>query len=727
MNMKTKIVLPVFLCIIILLGLKTRAQNIFPSNVTVTNWLVTGNAGTTPGTNFLGTTDAKALMFKVNNSQAGYLDYAAAKANTAFGFKSLLVNKGSENAAMGHYALFSNTTGYRNTAMGDSALVLNKTGFDNSSYGAYSMQDNVNGNSNTAIGYSTLIHNISGSSNTAIGAGALYYDTASNNTAIGVYSLFYNTAGTKNTANGYEALYNNTTGNNNTSTGYTSLLTNTTGYDNTANGVEALYWNTTGYYNTATGVDALALNTTGYNNTGNGVESLYSNTIGANNTAIGGNVLYNNTASDNTGVGANALYANTTGTYNIGVGLEALHFNTTGNNNTAIGIDALLSNTTGYSNVAMGNYALLNNTTDYDNIAIGDSALLNNNGAFANTAVGYASLYLNTHGVENTAMGASALDYCEGGYNTAMGTDALGVLQTGEGNTAIGAFTGGYGSCNFSTVLGYEAVAGSYQVRIGSIGGDGDPISIGGKVGWSTLSDGRVKKNIKENVPGLAFINKLQPITYNLDRDAINKIIQRPQVKDKNGKVIESVLKNDSVSKAQDQTVYTGFIAQDVEKAARSLNYDFSGVDAAKNDKDLYGLRYSDFVVPLVKGEQELSKENDSLKSIVSSLQDQINELKAMIVSSQSSTVISSASLQQNIPNPFNHTTIINYTLPQTYSSAKIIVTDNSGKTLKELSINTKGKGSLNIDASTLASGAYQYSLIVDGRLIATKQMVSAK
>jgi hypothetical protein len=31
------------------------------------------------------------------------------------------------------------------------------------------------------------------------------------------------------------------------------------------------------------------------------------------------------------------------------------------------------------------------------------------------------------------------------------------------------------------------------------------------------------------------------------------------------------------------------------------INYDFSGVDAAKNEKDLYGLRYAEFVVPLVK------------------------------------------------------------------------------------------------------------------------------
>ena len=33
------------------------------------------------------------------------------------------------------------------------------------------------------------------------------------------------------------------------------------------------------------------------------------------------------------------------------------------------------------------------------------------------------------------------------------------------------------------------------------------------------------------------------------------------------------------------------------------------------------------------------------------------------------------------------------------------------------------GKGSAQIDASTVSSGAYQYSLYVDGKLIETKQM----
>lgn len=55
---------------------------------------------------------------------------------------------------------------------------------------------------------------------------------------------------------------------------------------------------------------------------------------------------------------------------------------------------------------------------------------------------------------------------------------------------------------------------------------------------------------------------------------------------------------------------YTGFIAQEVEQTAKKINYDFSGVDAPKNNSDLYGLRYGEFVLPLVKAVQELSKKN---------------------------------------------------------------------------------------------------------------------
>jgi hypothetical protein len=264
--------------------------------------------------------------------------------------------------------------------------------------------------------------------------------------------------------------------------------------------------------------------------------------------------------------------------------------------------------------------------------------------------------------------------------------------------------------------------------------------SIGGYAGWTTLpSDKRAKKNIKENVPGLAFINKLRPVTYNLDINAIEQIVQRPATKDKEGKIIQPSADELFSRKEKEKILYTGFVAQDVETAAKSLNYDFSGVDAPKSDKDLYGLRYSEFVVPLVKAVQELSAQNDELKkdflAKINELQKQIDELinqaagDQVASSSQSlrTISISSASLGQNIPNPFSNTTTISYTLPKSFASAQILITDKSGKVLKQVNVSGSARGSVQIDAATLSGGAYQYSLLVDGKLIDTKQMEHIK
>ena len=57
----------------------------------------------------------------------------------------------------------------------------------------------------------------------------------------------------------------------------------------------------------------------------------------------------------------------------------------------------------------------------------------------------------------------------------------------------------------------------------------------------------------------------------------------------------------------------TGFLAQDVEAAAKSIGYNFSGVDVPKNG-GLYSLKYSDFVMPMVKAIQEQQQQIEDLK-----------------------------------------------------------------------------------------------------------------
>ena len=134
-------------------------------------WSLTGNAGTNPSTNFIGTTDAQTLYFKVNNSLAGHIDLSSN--NTAFGLGSLPSGTiGVTNTAFGFNSLSANTTGYANTAQGHGSLISNTTGNQNTAIGLSAMSRNTTGTQNTAVGVTALFSNFTGSNNTGIGFGA---------------------------------------------------------------------------------------------------------------------------------------------------------------------------------------------------------------------------------------------------------------------------------------------------------------------------------------------------------------------------------------------------------------------------------------------------------------------------------------------------------------------------------------------------------------------------
>jgi hypothetical protein len=129
----------------------------------------------------------------------------------------------------------------------------------------------------------------------------------------------------------------------------------------------------------------------------------------------------------------------------------------------------------------------------------------------------------------------------------------------------------------------------------------------------------------------------------------------------------------------------------------------------------------------------DLKKQFEELKTLVLSIQQKqescspCNASNAKEANTYSAGITDGALLEQNIPNPFSNTTSIGYTLPQKFANAQIVITDKSGKILKTVSVSGSGKSSLTVNASILAAGAYQYSLMIDGRMIDTKQMVLAK
>jgi hypothetical protein len=631
------------------------------------DWGLAGNAGTNPVTHFIGTTDDKPFRFRLNNLWAGEWD--GTKHNYSIGNQALASNTtGTNNIAIGTGAMFANTTGSWNTASGLNALHANISGNLNTATGADALYFNTDGNFNTASGIRSLYFNTSGLLNTGIGTESLYSNTTGSwNSAIGAGALHDNTTGSWNTAAGLEALHNNITGQWNVANGFASMYSNTTGDRNTVNGVGALYSNTTGSWNNATGNDALYSNTIGEYNVADGFVAMYYNTTGNRNTAKGVGALYSNaTGTGNNASGNDALHDNTIGEYNVADGFAALYSNTTGNLNTSIGQLSLFSNTTGSRNVAIGTRALYSNNIRSNLVAVGDSALYNNVGGFANTAIGSRTLLSNTSGYYNTAQGSQALynnttgpsntatgsfalfSNSNGAYNTAHGYVALYNNSSGTQNTANGEealyynSTGSFNTAvglgallnnttgNRNTAIGYKSgtALGTFDNTI-SIGNDGylngfsnqafignlSTAWIGGNVGWSTFSDARTKVNMSDDVKGLDFITRLKPVTYYRKINAITEIT--------GNKPTEDFPEKYDIEKIK----FSGFLAQEVEQAAKDAGYDFNGVNRPKKQGDLYSLSYESFVVPLVKAVQEQQQMIETLNKKIEQQQQQLEAL----------------------------------------------------------------------------------------------------
>ena len=102
---------------------------------------------------------------------------------------------------------------------------------------------------------------------------------------------------------------------------------------------------------------------------------------------------------------------------------------------------------------------------------------------------------------------------------------------------------------------------------------------------------------------------KLRPVAYNFQTRKYDAFIAG------NIKFAAQTDYNES-----ENLLHNGFIAQEVEKAAKDAGYEFDGIIKPKNNTETYGLSYSQFVVPLVKAVQEQ-------QTIIEKQQKQIDDL----------------------------------------------------------------------------------------------------
>jgi len=237
-------------------------------------------------------------------------------------------------------------------------------------------------------------------------------------------------------------------------------------------------------------------------------------------------------------------------------------------------------------------------------------ALLTNTDGSYNTANGYGALYSNNTGT----------------YNTATGYFSMQANTDGNWNTCIGEYTNtSVGNLQGASSFGASAITNANNKIM--IGASIPDMVIGGYVEWSILSDGRFKEDIKEDVPGLAFISQLRPVTYWINTDKLQRHITARMP----DSIAQHYLPTAEEKSRDREYTHTGFVAQEVEATAKAIGYDFDGVNAPKNPTDNYSIAYSQFVPSLVKAVQELNAENEKLKLRIEELKTK-NEEKDQII-----------------------------------------------------------------------------------------------
>lgn len=576
-----------------------------PSNI---NWSTIGNSFIDSASMFIGTTDNKPLIGKVNGERtfyfsstnpALYIGYQAGKNNiwndnTFIGYKAGLNNTARYNLFLGKNAGLENTTGEQNLFIGQEAGKFNTLGNSNLFIGFLAGYSNTIGYFNHFIGDQAGFANTTGAENYFSGLNAgKFSTTGSYNYFSGNYSGYQNT-GDKNLAIGYAAGTNNAASYNHF-VGYQAGVSNTTGTANFFQGYEAGLSNTTANFNHFSGFKAGHSDTSGMANHFEGYYSGYSNTTGSQNYFSGQQAgYYNTTASKNHFVGFQAGFNNTIGSNNHFEGYGAGSYNTTGSDNHFEGNTAGYSNTKGSQNYFSGSGAGYKNTIGLNNTYIGYQAGHEAIGGIGNIMIGHQAGYYETGSGKlyiSNSFTTTPLIYGDFTNKLARINGQVEIIPTNmealtikrNGPISIDFINPAYGTGQLSivgtvdgTFAGTKFVFHGANSNLLTLIGTGDAVLVGT---LTQLSDIRFKKNISSIEGALSKINQLRGVTYNWKDNT------------------------------KDTAQQIGFIAQEVEKVFPQL--------VKTDEKGMKSVAYSNMVPVLLEAIKEQQKQIEELKKMV--------------------------------------------------------------------------------------------------------------
>lgn len=362
--------------------------------------------------------------------------------------------------------------------------------------------------------------------------------------------------------------------------------------------------------------------------------------------------------------------------------------------------------------------------------------------ALNNTFVGYRSGGSKTTGSSNVFIGLeSGYGSGAGHSNTYLGNYA-GKYSTGSANTFVGQAAGGNGSYNVS--LGFEAGShGSGNVNIGYRAGNGqsgnNQLFIDSRHSNPGNSTPLIHGNFVTNQ--LAIGEKVFSSTdYSLS--APGKIYARDFVKRYfigNIGTGEMVPIDFASNLQQVKVVSLGGSEKARTEGVSELGFDpeqlmelFPGLIDPEIEGE-YGVKILEMIPLLVLALQEANHDRATLQKEIALLQDKVTRLeggatRSRFVEPESNTHQEQSSLQQNFPNPAGSVTTINLELAENVQQAQLLLTDLNGKVVKKEPLTT-GKKRKRIDLSTneLPNGIYHYTLVTDGKPVATKRMVLSR
>lgn len=294
-----------------------------------------------------------------------------------------------------------------------------------------------------------------------------------------------------------------------------------------------------------------------------------------------------------------------------------------------------------------------------------------------------------------------------GGYSEDFGEYNYGVYAQAWGNAhAHGIFAQGNGGSNSN--YGILAQATGNNAWAGYFNGD----VMCGSTYFS--SDRKLKTDIAPLTGSLHKLMQLKPSTYKFRTEEFPNMYlpKAPQI---------------------------GLIAQDLEQVFPDLIRNNPEETKMENGQKIIvhpefkAVQYIELIPVLIGGIQEqqtaitdLNKTIESLKTLVSSQQQQINDLlsKTSTSTGLSNQEAGTTGVDQNQPNPFNGKTVIRYSLPAATLNASIVIYDLTGKQITSYPISEKDNGSVTVSSEKLSPGIYIYNIIADNNIIGSKRMV---